>query len=539
MIGLGVGIDYALFLVTRHQDQLAAGMAMRGRRSRRAVATSGSAIVFAGGTVVIALLSLGVAGIPLVTALGYASAVAVVTAVLAAITLLPAFLGLVGHRIDSARAAGVPAPQAEAAAAGLWGRWAGVVTRHPLVAVAWSSLALLAPLIIPVFSLSSARRTSARRPTDTTERQAYDLITAGFGRRLQRPAAGRVQPRPAGHARATSTEEVQQGESLQSRARAGAEGAAPSQKQLEAQQAQLEASRRSCEAQQAPARGQEQAQLRAQQAVLQPPGSTSSRPAGRPAAPAGAAAGQQAQLAGPEAPAPAARRAAPAAGCRPRGGDPGRRAGPRPRQRPRSAGQVRIRCAPAVARSCGAAPQSTACQDARRATRRAQATWRDPAGGGQADAARSRCSGRSPRLRRARRATAPSARPAALQPAGRPAGQAGRPAAPAGPSASRPGRRAAAPGNALERQGAALQRQADRPPAPGRRAAAAGRRPAGAGRPLKAQQQQAQQEQKQAEKLKQQLTDELTKAGGDAARHRPAPGEAPGRAVGHRRRRPR
>ena len=82
MIGLGVGINYALFLVTKHRDQLARGME-RHESIARAVATSGSAIVFAGGTVIIALLSLWVAGIPLVASLGYASAVAVFTAVLA------------------------------------------------------------------------------------------------------------------------------------------------------------------------------------------------------------------------------------------------------------------------------------------------------------------------------------------------------------------------------------------------------------------------------------------------------------------------
>jgi uncharacterized membrane protein YdfJ with MMPL/SSD domain len=89
MIGLGVGIDYALFLVTKHRDLLAQGVE-RHESIARAVATSGGAIVFAGGTVVIALLSLWVADIPLVASLGYASAVAVLTAVLAAVTLLPA-----------------------------------------------------------------------------------------------------------------------------------------------------------------------------------------------------------------------------------------------------------------------------------------------------------------------------------------------------------------------------------------------------------------------------------------------------------------
>src|SRR5215211_3596198 len=102
MIGLGVGIDYALFLVTKHRDQMANGVE-RHESIARAVATSGGAIVFAGGTVIIALLSLWVAGIPLVASLGYASAVAVLTAVLAAITLLPAMLALAGKHLFGAR----------------------------------------------------------------------------------------------------------------------------------------------------------------------------------------------------------------------------------------------------------------------------------------------------------------------------------------------------------------------------------------------------------------------------------------------------
>ena len=115
MIGLGVGIDYALFLITRHQEQLRAGMAMQDSIAN-AVATSGSAIVFAGCTVVIALLSLGVAGIPLVSALGLASAIGVVAAVLGAITLLPAFLGLLKHRIAWASLPAFLSPTPEAGA---------------------------------------------------------------------------------------------------------------------------------------------------------------------------------------------------------------------------------------------------------------------------------------------------------------------------------------------------------------------------------------------------------------------------------------
>ena len=100
MIGLGVGIDYALFIVTRHKLQLRDGMELR-ESIARATATAGGAVVFAGFTVVIALCSLAFAGIPLVSTLGFTAAIAVVVAVAAAATLLPAMLGALGPRIDS------------------------------------------------------------------------------------------------------------------------------------------------------------------------------------------------------------------------------------------------------------------------------------------------------------------------------------------------------------------------------------------------------------------------------------------------------
>jgi uncharacterized membrane protein YdfJ with MMPL/SSD domain len=162
MIGLGVGIDYALFLVTKHRDQMARGIE-RHESTARAVATSGGAIVFAGGTVIIALLSLWVAGIPLVASLGYASAVVVFTAVLAAVTLLPAMLSLAGRHLFGARLPAFLRPRAQPGAATLWSRWAATVTAHPLVC-GLAALALLAPLIVPMLSLHLARRTSGPRP---------------------------------------------------------------------------------------------------------------------------------------------------------------------------------------------------------------------------------------------------------------------------------------------------------------------------------------------------------------------------------------
>ena len=102
MIGLGVGIDYALFIVTRHKLQLGEGMELR-ESIARATATAGGAVVFAGFTVVIALCSLAFAGIPLVSTLGFTAAIAVVVAVCAAATLLPAMLGALGPHINCLR----------------------------------------------------------------------------------------------------------------------------------------------------------------------------------------------------------------------------------------------------------------------------------------------------------------------------------------------------------------------------------------------------------------------------------------------------
>jgi RND superfamily putative drug exporter len=178
MIGLGVGIDYALFIVTRHKLQLRDGMEM-GESIARATATAGGAVVFAGGTVVIALLSLFFAGIPLVTTLGYTAAIAVVVSVLAATTLLPALLGALGPRIDSLRVTlGRTHPDDHQPHG--WARWARGVSRRP-----WRSLVagilVLAVLSTPVFGLRLGQNDVSALPEETTARQAYDAMSQGFG----------------------------------------------------------------------------------------------------------------------------------------------------------------------------------------------------------------------------------------------------------------------------------------------------------------------------------------------------------------------
>ena len=180
MIGLGVGIDYALFIVTRHFRGLKDGLELR-ESIARAVATSGGAVAFAGGTVTIALVSLAVAGIPLVTTMGLMAAIAVVVAVLAALTLLPAMLAITGPHINSLRVRGRHPDRSHASPKrGLWARWADGVARHPVIAML-AALAILIPLAVPLLSLNLGQKDVAALSTSTTERRAYDLISQNFG----------------------------------------------------------------------------------------------------------------------------------------------------------------------------------------------------------------------------------------------------------------------------------------------------------------------------------------------------------------------
>jgi RND superfamily putative drug exporter len=178
MIGLGVGIDYALFIVTRHKLQLGEGMELR-ESIARATATAGGAVVFAGFTVVIALCSLAFAGIPLVSTLGFTAAIAVVIAVTAATTLLPAMLGALGPRINSLRVQFGKAHPDDVEPHG-WTRWARGVARRPWRS-AIAALAVLIVLALPIFQLDLGQNDISALPKSTTARQAYDSLTQGFG----------------------------------------------------------------------------------------------------------------------------------------------------------------------------------------------------------------------------------------------------------------------------------------------------------------------------------------------------------------------
>jgi len=177
MIGLGVGIDYSLFIVTRARSARSDGMSTTDAIGH-AAATSGSAVAFAGGTVVIALLALAVSGVSLITVLGQAAAIVVVVAVLASMTLLPALLGLCGDGIERLRIGRDRRPTLGHSA--FWQRWGERLARRPgLFAVA--SVALLLALTAPVMNLQLGITDSANAPKAATSRQAYDLMTAAYG----------------------------------------------------------------------------------------------------------------------------------------------------------------------------------------------------------------------------------------------------------------------------------------------------------------------------------------------------------------------
>jgi RND superfamily putative drug exporter len=178
MMGLGVGIDYSLFIVTRHKAHMRAGYDIP-ESIARATATAGGAVLFAGSTVVIALLSLSLVGIPIVSSLGYTAAIVVGVAVFAALTLLPALLGLVGPRINSLRVPFGRHEHHDEKPHG-WLRWAEGVAKRPVPALL-AAVAVLGVLAIPLLSLNLGQADNSVEPKSSDVRRSYDLLTAGFG----------------------------------------------------------------------------------------------------------------------------------------------------------------------------------------------------------------------------------------------------------------------------------------------------------------------------------------------------------------------
>jgi putative drug exporter of the RND superfamily len=199
LLGLGVAVDYGLFLMARHREQLDHGMDVVTSAGRSA-ATSGAAIVVAGSTVVVAILGLYVSGVPFVGAMGLASAIVVAVAMLAALTLMPAFMGVAGRNVTSLRdrvsvfrarrrgdahaaqdtLAARAAASDEAHENSAFARWGRKVSDRPWP---WAIAAtgVLVVLSIPLFALRLGQLDAGTNPTSDTIRRAYDLVSTGFG----------------------------------------------------------------------------------------------------------------------------------------------------------------------------------------------------------------------------------------------------------------------------------------------------------------------------------------------------------------------
>lgn len=183
MLGLAVGIDYALFIVSRHRELLGEGLEVP-EAAARATGTAGSAVVFAGLTVMIALLGLGVAGIPFLTTMGVAACVSVAFAVAISVTLTPALLGAAGERLRprASRAAGTDEEEdgTPAAPRGFFAAWVRAVTRWPAVTILLV-VAGVALLTLPAKDLRLALPDAGALPASSPARQAYDLVSEHFG----------------------------------------------------------------------------------------------------------------------------------------------------------------------------------------------------------------------------------------------------------------------------------------------------------------------------------------------------------------------
>ena len=194
LLGLGVAVDYGLFLVARHREQLDAGMGVVAS-ARRAAGTSGTAIVVAGTTVSVSVLGLYISGVSFVGSLGLAAAIVVVVTMISALTLVPAFMGLARETVRAlparvrAHKKGLSAQEQAAATAAAtqeqhehstFARWGRMVSGRPWP-WAVASVAVLIVLAIPLFSITLGQPDNGTNPTTDSNRQAYDLISQGFG----------------------------------------------------------------------------------------------------------------------------------------------------------------------------------------------------------------------------------------------------------------------------------------------------------------------------------------------------------------------
>ncbi|MER8056850.1 MULTISPECIES: MMPL family transporter [unclassified Streptomyces] len=208
MIGLAVGIDYALFIVSRYRAELAEGRE-REEAAGRAVGTAGSAVVFAGLTVVIALVGLSVVNIPMLTKMGIAAAGTVAIAVLIALTMIPALLGYAGRRVkpagEKSKLLGGGRQAKKPGRPNMGTRWASFVVRRP-VAVLLLGVIGLGAAAVPVSSLELGLPDDGSQPTSTTQRRAYDLLSEGFGAGFNGPLMVVVDAKGSAHPKTAFSE---------------------------------------------------------------------------------------------------------------------------------------------------------------------------------------------------------------------------------------------------------------------------------------------------------------------------------------------
>ena len=189
MVGLAVGIDYALFILNRQRHLILTERLTAPEATARAVATAGSAVVFAGSTVVIALAGMTVIGIGFLTTMALVAATTVALAVLIALTLLPALLGLVGERVCPAKARAKARATTRATRAErkkITSRWVEFLVRRPWVAIV-GTIVVLGLAAVPAPTMNLGMPSGATAPHESTSRQSYEAITRGFGEGYNAP----------------------------------------------------------------------------------------------------------------------------------------------------------------------------------------------------------------------------------------------------------------------------------------------------------------------------------------------------------------